>query len=136
MYAQEIRRKYNLVAGSIASKRAGFRIRIQHSPPGAPPYWQTRNLAESVRITANFSGRRGLTHTIKVRVSTDVPYAPTLEFGGFLSVPHDRKKHTQIRLINPLKTTVSIAPRPTWLPTWNELNRKMADHIASSARAI
>ena len=131
MYAVEVRKRYSLQTGSVPSKIPGMKIRVKHSRPGQPPFIQTGNLSLSVRQSANF----GKT-VLKSRISTDVPYATTLEFGGSLSVSADRKKYTSVRILNPLKITPFIAPRPVWRPVWNDMNRKMLDHIVSTARAI
>jgi len=86
------------------------RIRRRHSSPGESPLKQTGNLYKSIKT--EIGGPSGLTGNIY----SDVPYAKTLELGGVYQESQDEKSHTTVRLINPLKNPVSIAPRPAWVP--------------------
>lgn len=101
------------------------RLRIKHSRPGQVPLIQTFNLLNSIKKSFNFGmtfkGSRKL--TFKGRISSDVKYAVTLERGGNFS--GRIKKHTSLKLVNPLKGRHNIAPRPVWTPVWQKTVNKM-----------
>tara|TARA_R100000306_G_C4347637_1_gene128416 strand:+ start:138 stop:671 length:534 start_codon:yes stop_codon:yes gene_type:complete len=130
VYAKAIRKKLLKTSGAIAWT-GGTKLRIKHSKAGQIPFFQTGNLALSVRTSFNFGKTRGRLTKMKARISTDVPYAPTLEFGGALSIDPNKKKYTRIRLINPLKSTPYIAARPVWRPTFFEQKDQMLFALTS-----
>lgn len=117
IYRKELVSRYSENVGSV-SVGSLQRLRIRHSSPGQAPFAQTFNLALSPRISTNFSSVRGRTHMLKARISTDVPYSHTLEFGGALSVDPKTKKWSRIRLVNPLRSTPHISARPVWRPAF------------------
>lgn len=93
---------------------SNLRQRIVHSRTGEPPRRQTGNLYESIQTELD-------PETLSGRVFTDVPYAPMLELGGFsFSFPQFLKKYTRIRLVNPIRHSLVIGPRPAWRQTFDE----------------
>ena len=119
IYRQAVIRRYSRTTGSVP--HTWFRrLRVRHSSPGQAPFAQIVTGKLSVRNSFNFNQTKGRLTIIKGRVSSDVPYSHTLEFGGALSVDPNRKKWTRIRLVNPLRTTPYIAPRPVWRPVFIE----------------
>jgi len=112
-------------------KTLSGRKAYRYSPPGSMPYRQTANYANSIQKEFELSGG-GLVSPLSSTfgskniqtgyVFTDVPYAPTLEFGGHLqvdkSVPGKYSKHI---LRNWSKKGKIIAPRPSWIPIWNSM---------------
>lgn len=105
---------------------AGIRIRKNHSDPNQAPFMQTRNLANSVRLTK--STRSVPIGLFTARVSTRVKYASGLEKGGpQLSLSPNAKRFTNIRLVNPLiiKGVLIIAPRPAWMPAFLDKKPEM-----------
>ena len=101
------------------------RKRVQHSAPGDPPFKQTGNLEKSIDYKFVW-GQDGFINGL---VFSDAPYAETLERGGILQVPQEEKKHTRVRLVNPLKRAVSIAARPFMQPTLRENTEKLIGMI-------
>src|SRR5216683_7513107 len=55
-----------------------------YSNPGDPPFQQSINLQNSIKYQTEFNSRQLDGETLVGEISTDVPYAPTLEFGGTL----------------------------------------------------
>jgi hypothetical protein len=113
-----------------------YRIRVNHSSPGQPPLRQTSNLYNSIRPDISpvtdvlYVGGGSLVggEEITGEISTDVDYAPTLELGGSLNAG-GYKRHTTIRLANPVQGDISIAPRPAWIPTFLKSAPKMVNLI-------
>ena len=99
---------------------------VYPSKAGQPPKKATGNLYKSIKkdIFVN-----AIDDSAEAHVWTDVLYAPTLEFGGDLQVNQATKKHTQVRLVNPVKKSKPIAPRPVWLLVWKENLDKMIKTI-------
>lgn len=124
IYIAAVKRKIS-IWGSIPVLAGRFvRKRVKHSRPGQPPLRQTSNLYNSIQIYSDsddFVNFNPKTNVFKVRGYTDVEYAMTLEQGGIAVNDYgQRKKHSSIHIINPLKRPVYfIAPRPVWLPVWN-----------------
>lgn len=121
---REVRRELTKTWGSEAvGGMSNRRVRQRHSPPGSPPFMQTRNLANSVRLTK--TTRSVPIGLFTARVSTRVKYAGGLERGGpQISLSPNAKIFTKNRLLNPLriKGVLIIAPRPAWMPAF--LNKK------------
>lgn len=122
--------------GSI-QYRGNARKTIKHSQPGEPPLIQTENLVNSLNVlTGNRAARMYFTNVWDNKsgssamfmneeqhvacVYTDVPYAKELEYGG-LAGPYKAHllKYTYWRLINPIRHTINIAPRPAWRPAYS-----------------
>jgi hypothetical protein len=135
LYKNELKKELSKEIGSEFVS-ANLRRRFKHSSPGEPPYFQTGNLAQSLKISTNFLTRGTIfsssRHTISVRISSRVRYAVTLERGGALSVPEAEKTFTSIRLVNPLKSTPTITPRPAWTPVFDRLRPIMLKTIIQS----
>jgi hypothetical protein len=89
------------------------RKRTRHSSAGDPPLKQTGNLEKSI----DFKFVWGEDGYINGLVFSDAPYAETLERGGTLQVDQSEKKHTRVRLVNPIRNAISIAARPFMAPT-------------------
>jgi hypothetical protein len=120
LYASRLWRELTKVQGSRPIG-PGLRLRFKHSSPGEPPYTQTFNLARSIKVSSNVTNKGAVRKTLtrfKARISTSVPYAPILEYGGSGNFPQRGKKHTPWRLINPLKGSPFILPRPVWYPVF------------------
>jgi hypothetical protein len=112
---------------------ANYRVRRRHSSPGQAPFKQTANLHDSIQPDMSgvsnviyFPGMIG-GEEITGEISTDVDYAVALELGG--SIQGGPKRHTSIRLINPIQGPINIAPRPAWIPTFNRKLNAMINHI-------
>lgn len=115
-----------------------YRIRISHSSPGEAPYRQTSNLYNSIHPDISpvsdvlygdaTQGTLQGGEEITGEISTDVPYAPDLELGGGTNYG-TYKPHTTIRLINPVHGSLSISPRPAWIPTFLKTVPKMINLI-------
>lgn len=103
--------------GSFGGKR------VVHSQPGEPPRRQTANLYNSIKkeVISTVDGVEGA-------VFTDVPYAPTLEYGGELQVTD--RPHASVELSNPFINAITIAPRPAWGPAFAEVGNEMNDIMA------
>ena len=100
------------------------------SAPGSPPKKQTGNLEKSIEIDIEHNGVSGFFgQEVNGYISTDVPYAKTLELGGSLQVDQSTKKYTRVRLVNPVKDVHNIAARPAWLPTFEEEKSRMIQTI-------
>lgn len=130
-YRSRLKRELLKTAGSEPVSGI-YRRRVRHSSPGQSPFWQTKNLANSLKFsksTANWIHR--------VRISTDVEYAPALELGGVAQVPQSAKKYTRLRLINPLikhrAVGMFIAPRPVWMPIFNMMGHRMLKIIRTGS---
>lgn len=115
-----------------------LRIRYWHSPPGQPPLSQTFNLHNSIKSSyvlhweignAWLGAARELKLHGRVSVGSDVRYAKILEFGGRLTIRDSSRKYTHWRLVNPIKTNPTIAPRPLWRPTFNKYKEGMLHMI-------
>lgn len=93
-----------------------YRFRKTSSYPGQAPFMQTQNLLNSIKLDFQFSKDK-----FEAEISTDVPYAATLEFGGSSpTLSAASKPYTQYILINPLssKQAPDIEPRPAWMPVF------------------
>ena len=101
------------------------RKRTRHSNAGDPPLKQTGNLEKSIDYKFVW-GQDGFINGV---VFSDAPYAETLERGGTLQVPQEEKKHTRVRLVNPIKNVISIAARPFMQPTLRENTEKLINMI-------
>ncbi len=111
---------------------SALRFRARHSAPGtSPPLKQTGNLEKSIRTDISLVGPVGFFgQDIEGIIWTDVPYAPTLEKGTpQVQVDQSTKKHTRVRLWNPIKILINIVPRPAWLPIFEETKQKMINTI-------
>ncbi len=110
---------------------SSLRFRARHSTPGSPPLKQTGNLEKSIEIDISNVGPTGFFgQDVEGVIWTDVPYAPTLEKGTLqVQVDQSTKKHTRVKLWNPIKTLINIVPRPAWLPVFEETKRKMINTI-------
>lgn len=113
-YYKELRKALVKTQGSTPIS-GNLRLRTSHSSPGQIPFVQTFNLANSIR-----QSYLGMGAQVYGQVYTDVPYAETLEHGGYLNMNQNFKKYTSWRLVNPLKTNKAIAPRPFFTPVWNK----------------
>jgi hypothetical protein len=113
-----------------------YRIRVEHSSSGEPPRRQTSNLYNSITPDISpvsdvlFTGGDQLIggEEIEGVIYTDVQYAPDLELGGGTDYGQ-YKAHTTIRLINPIRNSISISPRPAWLPTFIKSIPRMVNLI-------
>lgn len=145
VYEAALKKALNRTVGSDPIS-GSLRVRKRHSAPGQVPYWQTGNLANSIKATYTsryeISGGKilGFGKELKIygRVSakTDVPYAKTLEFGGRLMMPHDNRPYTHWRLINPLKTHVYTRARPAWRPTFKKWRSTMEYMIVGHLKKV
>ena len=92
------------------------RKRVIHSAAGQPPLKQTGNFYHAFGwgFGWNTDGY------IEGKITNDAPYTPTLEKGGTLQVDQADKKHTRVRLVNPIKRALTIAARPFARPTLHE----------------
>lgn len=97
------------------------RKRVRHSSPGQPPFKQTGNFYKAF----GFKFGWGTDGYIIGMVTNDAPYAATLEKGGSLQVDQADKRHTSVRLVNPIKKVLSIAARPFARPTLMENKDKL-----------
>lgn len=107
------------LAGSMYYAALKLLINYQGSPgtyssAGNPPFKQSNNLFNSI---VSLSSRT--IDTLVTEISTDVPYAETLELGGSLQL--DPAQHTHASQPAQLFKEKLIAPRPAWLPTFNAL---------------
>ena len=130
-YRSRLKRELLKTAGSEPVSGI-FRRRVRHSSPGQSPFWQTGNLANSLKFsqsTANWVHR--------VRISTDVEYAAALELGGVAQVPQSAKKYTRFRLVNPIKknraTGMLIDPRPAWMPIFMMMRHRLVKIIRTGS---
>lgn len=117
--------------GLWGSRGGNPRVWAKSSPVGRPPYRQTGNLFNSIKVS--IQSDPGL-NEYKGFVYTDVPYAPDLEFGGLSATyPQSAKKYTHVRLIkSPFKVgqLYYIRRRPAWLPVFAKEWQTMAQFFA------
>lgn len=99
-----------------------LRRRIVHSNPGQPPLRQTDEYRKSIQISTNRAKQLGI-------VYSDDPKASTLELGGSFRGDQNKNKHSNIRLVNPIKKLLNIAARPVFGPIFKQEYRKMVDII-------
>lgn len=100
----------------------GGRIAVRYSPPGTAPYKQTQNLVNSIKHEIMIN-KRG--HVYRGVVFTEVPYAPTLEFGGAFQGWKNGKVYTKYWITNWGSKAKTIAPRPVWFPLFGRLQQAM-----------
>lgn len=120
---REVKKKINVWGSEFITSIK--RKRVRHSAAGEPPLKQTGNLEKSIDYKFVW-GEDGFINGV---VFSDAPYAETLERGGILQVPQEAKKHTRVRLVNPLKRVVSIAARPFMQPALRENTEKLINII-------
>lgn len=143
IYYWELYHTLNAHWGSVSIFR-NLRKTIAHSSAGSPPFVQTQNLGNSLNV---ISGARAITlnqgtiqlsNEIQVAsVYSDVPYAKDLEFGG-MAAPYDARKlkYTDWRLINPIRHSMYIAPRPAWRPSFDKSVSRMIGMITVTMQSV
>jgi len=131
--AKRIRSKLLATRGSVPTDRVGWVKSVRSSQPGEVPFWQTGNLANSVKPAVTI-----LKTKVKGQVSTRVKYARTLENGGFTEWSGQQHlRFTDLKLVNPIrKSGQPIAPRPVWRPTFEEENNKMLEIVKSEMKKV
>ena len=97
-YKSEVQRQLRKTKGSRALS-GNLRLRIRHSLPGSIPFWQTGNLANSVKLTSDVGKGKGQ-DVHHFRIGSRVSYAVTLERGNpQVSIPQSFKKFNSIMRI-------------------------------------
>jgi len=128
MYHEELRTL--LLSKQGSGEVRGFRKRILFSNPGESPHWQSQNLALSVKFSSS-NGSRTSNKSIS-RISSDVPYALTVELGGVKTTSN--KPYAKYRLVPKSLPAKPMSARPAWIPTFIKLQIPMIDTIANSVR--
>lgn len=116
--------------GSEPTTKVGFVRAAKFSKPGQAPYWQTGNLAESIKAKTEVQKTQ-----IKGSVSTTVKYAKILEEGGLMP-PKLQKRlvYTDLKLVNPINVAITVAPRPAWRPTFEKEAESMEQIIEANLK--
>lgn len=133
VYLSLLRLRLKRTSGSVPAYvmiGPNYRKAVKFSRPGEIPFWQTKNLANSVNLTDTPPRPRDVSST--VRLSTRVKYARSLERGGYST--NEAKPYTTIQLINNFPAGRFIAPRPVWLPLLLQYERRLVKMILQAGQ--